>query len=104
MLIGRGSDYAWSLTSAGADIVDTYAERLCGGSRRRYLFKGRCRAMTSLDAGTVTQGAKSVKVRLWRTVHGSVMGYARVAGTRRLVALSQRRSSYGKDTLDQLFF
>ncbi len=33
MLIGRGADYAWSLTSAGADIIDTYAEKLCGGSR-----------------------------------------------------------------------
>jgi Penicillin amidase len=37
-------------------------------------------------------------------VHGPVIGYARVAGTRRTVALSQRRSSYGRETTDQIFF
>src|SRR3954451_14376461 len=33
MLIGHGPDFAWSLTSAGSDVVDEYAEVLCGGSR-----------------------------------------------------------------------
>ncbi len=28
ILIGRGQDYAWSLTSAGSDVVDTYVETL----------------------------------------------------------------------------
>ena len=27
--LGRGMDYAWSATSAGNDIIDTYAVRLC---------------------------------------------------------------------------
>jgi acyl-homoserine lactone acylase PvdQ len=35
------------------------------------------------------------------TVHGPVVGYARVHG--RLVAISSKRSSYGKDALDLLF-
>lgn len=29
VLLGRGTDYAWSATSAGGDMVDTFAERLC---------------------------------------------------------------------------
>ena len=29
MLIGRTQDYAWSLTSAGHDVRDVFAERLC---------------------------------------------------------------------------
>jgi acyl-homoserine lactone acylase PvdQ len=104
MLIGRGTDYAWTLTSADGDIIDTYAEQLCGGSKVRYSYKGKCRAMQTVDAGTITKGSKSVHVTFHRTVHGSVIGYARVRGSNKLVALSQRRSSYGKETVDQLFF
>ena len=29
VLLGRGQDYAWSATSAGQDIIDTFAEKLC---------------------------------------------------------------------------
>jgi acyl-homoserine lactone acylase PvdQ len=104
MLIGRGADYAWTLTSADGDIVDTYAETLCGGSRVRYLYKGKCLAMESVDAGTISKGAKSVHVTFKRTVHGPVFGYAKVRGTNKEVALSTRRSSYGRETVDQLFF
>ncbi len=104
MLIGRGPDYAWTLTSADGDIIDTYAETLCGGSKVRYLYKGKCRAMESVDAGTISKGAKSVHVTFKRTVHGPVYGYAKARGTNKLVALSTRRSSYGRETVDQLFF
>ena len=44
MLIGRGPDFAWTLTSAGADIIDQFVETLCGGDDAHYVFKGRCRA------------------------------------------------------------
>ena len=104
MLIGRGQDYAWTLTSADGDVIDTYAETLCGGSRTRYLYKGRCRRMENVDAGTIAKGNKSVHVRFRRTVHGPVIGYARVRGTKELVALTTRRSTYGRETVDQLFF
>jgi acyl-homoserine lactone acylase PvdQ len=104
MLIGRGQDYAWSLTSAAADIIDTYAETPCGGSRTRYRYKGTCRTMEAVDAGTISKGGKSVHVTFRRTVHGPVVGYAKVRGTNRVVALSTRRSSYGRETVDQLFF
>jgi acyl-homoserine lactone acylase PvdQ len=102
IFIGRSQDAAWSLTSAGLDQIDTYVETLCGHSTHKYLFDGKCRQMQFFDAGSLTQGAKTSEVTFWRTIHGPVFGYARVHG--RLVALSHKRSSYGKDVLDLLFY
>ncbi len=103
IFIGRSQDSAWSLTSAGLDQITTYAETLCGNSVHRYLFDGRCRAMQFFDAGTLNPGTKNAReVTFWRTLHGPVLGYAKVHG--RLVALSTKRASYGKDVLDLLFY
>lgn len=102
MLIGRGQDYAWTLTSAGADLIDTYAETLCGGSRTKYLYKGKCRKMEKIDAGTISKGGKSVKAIYWRTVHGPVQGYAKT-DKGKTIALTTKRSSYGRDAVDLLY-
>ena len=102
IFIGRSQDQAWSLTSASLDQIDTYVETLCGHSRHRYIYKGRCRAMERFDAGKLTTKQGSQEVVFWQTVNGPVFGYARSHG--RLVALSDKRSSYGKDVLDQLFY
>lgn len=99
LLIGRGQDFAWSLTSAGSDTNDQFVETLCGGSDTKYLFKGRCRTMGFVDAGTIS-GRGSVKYRT--TVHGPVLGYATVKGKR--VAISFQRSSRGQDVLWQIAF
>jgi acyl-homoserine lactone acylase PvdQ len=98
LLIGRGPDFANTLTSASGDIIDQYVETLCNGSDSQYLYKGECLPMERFDAGTLN----GKPVSFMRTVHGPVVGYATVEGER--VAISQKRSSYGKDTLDQLFF
>ena len=103
MLIGDGNDFAWTLTSAGADIIDTFAEKLCGGSIHKYRYKGRCRAMTRIDAGTISKGSDKVEAVYYRTVHGPVQGYAIDRATGKRVALARQRSSYGKETVDQLF-
>jgi acyl-homoserine lactone acylase PvdQ len=34
ILIGRGPDFVWSLTSAGSDLIDHYVETLCGARAR----------------------------------------------------------------------
>ncbi len=102
VFIGRNEDSAWSLTSAGLDQIDTYVETLCGRSIHRYLFNGKCRAMQFFNAGALTTKAGTHEVTFYRTVHGAVIGYAHVHG--RLVALSRRRASYGKDVLDLLFY
>ena len=98
LLIGRGRDFANTLTSAGGDVIDQYAERLCGGSDTMYRYRGECREMGTFDAGTLDGEPVSFKT----TVHGPVVGYATVKGKK--VAISSKRSSYGRDTLDQLFF
>ena len=77
MLIGRGEDFAWSLTSAGSDLIDTFAEELCGGSTRRYRYKGRCRSMDAVDAGTIEGVGRVV---FDTTVHGPVTAYATSGG------------------------
>ena len=103
MLIGRAAKYAWSLTSAGNDIVDTYAETLCGGSKYKYEFKGKCKSMEKVNGGTISKGGKTTNVVFYRTVHGSVYGYAKSPGSSKLVALAKRRSSYGRESTDLLF-
>jgi acyl-homoserine lactone acylase PvdQ len=99
ILIGRGPDFAWSLTSAGSDLIDQYVETLCGGSRTRYRYKGRCLTMGKVDAGVIKGEGR---VRLRTTVHGPVIGYGKVGG--RTVAISRKRASYGEDILFQLPF
>src|SRR3954468_20861305 len=54
--LGRGQDYAWSATSAGQDIVDTYAVDLCNtdGSPATidstgYVWDGKCQEMEKLQ-------------------------------------------------------
>jgi acyl-homoserine lactone acylase PvdQ len=99
ILIGRGPDFAWSLTSAGSDTNDQFVETLCGGSDTKYLYKGKCRTMGTVNAGTIVgQGP----VVYHTTVHGPVQGYATSGGKR--VAISFMRSSHGKDVLWELMF
>jgi acyl-homoserine lactone acylase PvdQ len=103
IFIGRSQDSAWSLTSAGLDQITTYVEFLCGHSTHRYTYNGRCRSMQFFNAGTLNPGTKDAqKVTFWQTVNGPVIGYAHAHG--KLVALAQKRSSYGKDVLDLLFY
>lgn len=99
ILIGRGQDYAWTLTSAGSDLIDTFVEELCGGSRTKYRYRGRCRTMGRVDAGTIRG---SGRIRFRTTVHGPVVGYAKVRG--KTVAVSRKRASHGQDILWQLGF
>jgi acyl-homoserine lactone acylase PvdQ len=98
LLIGRGADFATTLTSSSGDIIDQFAETLCGGSDHKYRYNGDCLSMHRFNAGTLNGDP----VKFWTTVHGPVVGYATVHG--RKVAISSKRSSYGKDVLDQLFF
>src|SRR3954469_24980607 len=99
ILIGRGPDFAWSLTSAGSDTNDQFVETLCGGSDTKYLYNGKCRKMGTINAGSIVgQGP----VVFHTTVHGPVQGYAKSGGKR--VAIWFMRSSHGEDVLWQLMF
>jgi acyl-homoserine lactone acylase PvdQ len=99
IFIGRGEDFAYSLTSAGNDTADEFVETLCGGSDRKYRYKGKCRSMKRINAGKL-RGSENVV--FYETVHGPVTGYATVNG--RKVAIARKRSSRGRDAMWMLPF
>ncbi|SFJ99558.1 Acyl-homoserine lactone (AHL) acylase PvdQ [Streptosporangium canum] len=105
VLLGRGTDYAWSATSSGQDITDTYALQLCepgGGTATtasdHYLYRGACTAMETLKktntwkpttadstaAGSYDLVMKRTKYGLvsWRgTVNGQPTAFATLRST-----------------------
>ena len=101
VLLGRGKDYAWSLTSSQSDLIDDYVEELCGDDMH-YRYQGQCREMTPFDAGVLKgRGGEPDRRLLYRTtVHGPVIGYATVDGVR--VAISRKRSTHGRELLSGL--
>jgi acyl-homoserine lactone acylase PvdQ len=96
--LGHGRDYAWSITSAEADTVDTFAEVLCE-DEFHYLYKGQCLAMEKLEHTNVWSPNASdhtppgsEKLTVYRTVHGIV--YARGTVNGKEVAFASARATY----------
>lgn len=109
VFIGRGKDFAWSLTSAGSDNQDFFLEQLCntdGSAATRasthYMYKGKCRAMTSFNAGLLKAGGGQPAQRLSfkETVHGPVHGTVTVGG--KPYAMAKSRSTRGREALSML--
>ncbi|MFE9403121.1 penicillin acylase family protein [Streptomyces sp. NPDC006530] len=99
--LGRGQDYAWSATSAGQDITDTYAVELCQDATH-YVYRGVCTPMEKLEKAnswkpTVadTTAAGSYRMQVWRTNYGIVTARATVGG--KPVAYTSLRSTYRHD-------
>ncbi|WP_248960071.1 penicillin acylase family protein [Sphaerisporangium perillae] len=106
VLLGRGTDYAWSATSAGEDITDTYALRLCepsGGTvttaSNHYLYHGTCTAMETLKKTNSwkpnvadTTSAGSYDLVIHRTKYGLVSWRGTVGG--QPTAFADLRSTY----------
>jgi acyl-homoserine lactone acylase PvdQ len=90
VLIGRTRNYAWSLTSASNDNVDQFLMPGCRDAHH-YVYRGRCRKITTFDAGTLD----GKPVSFGMTVHGPVVGTVRSHGRRYVVAY--QRSTYGQD-------
>ncbi|MFD9002865.1 penicillin acylase family protein [Streptomyces sp. NPDC059582] len=96
--LGRGQDYAWSATTSGQDIIDTYAVELCQDDYH-YLYHGACTAMEKIEQKnawkpTTADGtaAGSYTMRVYRTKYGPVEYRATVGGKK--VAYTTLRSSY----------
>ncbi|MCF4137594.1 penicillin acylase family protein [Streptomyces sp. Tue 6430] len=96
--LGRGQDYAWSATTSGQDIIDTYAVELCQDDYH-YLYRGTCTAMEKIEQKnawkpTTADGtaAGSYTMRVWRTAYGPVGHRATVGGKK--VAYTTLRSSF----------
>ena len=106
VLLGRGQDFAWSATSAGQDIIDTFAEKLCNtdGSpatinSQGYLWKGQCRPIETLErVNVITPNAgdpsppEIYHLQAQRTVHGVITKRGTVGGVP--VAFAKLRSTY----------
>ena len=104
--LGRGRDYAWSATSAGQDITDTFAVELCepDGSAptlqsMSYRFRDQCLPIESLRrtnswspsvADSTPAGTQTLRTD--RTKLGLVVARGTVAG--KPVAYTQLRSTY----------
>ena len=104
--LGHGQDYAWSATSAGQNIIDTFAAPLCnpsGGSvpmdSDYYLLNRQCVQMETLtrteswqpNLGDTTP-AGSVTFQTQRTAYGIVVARARIHG--QPVVYTNLRSTY----------
>jgi acyl-homoserine lactone acylase PvdQ len=109
VFIGRGRDFAWSLTSADNQNEQEFLEQLCepgGGTPTRaskhYLYKGTCRAMQLFDAGRL--GASSTEpareVTFYQTVHGPIVGTVTVHGKPYAVAFD--RATRGDEPTGEL--
>ena len=104
--LGRGQDYAWSATSAGQDIIDTFAVDLCepDGSApttasMHYRYRGDCIAIEVLDrtnswSPTLADATAAGTQRLHaeRTKLGLVSGRATIKG--KPIAYTRLRSTY----------
>ena len=88
---GHNGRIAWGITSGLDDDDDLYVERLAG--RERYRFKGRIRKMRCRIETFQVSGAKSVKRRFCRTVHGPVQ--ARGGGR----AYARKYAIFGRELL-----
>lgn len=102
VLIGRGTDFAWSATSSQADSRDLFVETLCDDDHT-YLYRGLCEPMRRLVVGTLkAQGEPDQPVSYYETAHGPVIGYATVGGKR--VAIAAQRSTRGRELLSARAF
>ena len=108
VIFGRGIDHAWSATSAGDDIIDVRALRLCepnGAAPTRastsYLYNGVCTAMlqrrdqwtAETNATTPTSANQKVTRNILRAPdYGPVFATATVAVAP--IALAMQRSTF----------
>jgi acyl-homoserine lactone acylase PvdQ len=103
VLLGHGKDYAWDATSGESDLMDQFLEQLCNrdGSTpteasTSYMYKGKCRAMTTFDAGLLKGGnLPDQRVKFQETVHGPVAGVVTVGG--KPYAVANARSTRGRE-------
>jgi acyl-homoserine lactone acylase PvdQ len=114
--LGRGRDYAWSATSAGQDLIDTFAVPLCdpaGGApslgSSGYVFRGRCEPFEAMSrtnswspspADQTPSGSETLTTL--RSKLGVVIARAKVGG--KPVAYTKLRATYFHETDSALGF
>jgi acyl-homoserine lactone acylase PvdQ len=105
--IGRGPDYAWSATSSGQDLIDTFAVPLCDPSGapvdranpKGYVYAGKCEPIEVLEQTDSWQPnlvdstpAGSETLKAYRTKVGLGVATATIGG--KPVLYTSQRSTY----------
>jgi penicillin amidase len=93
VLIGRGANFAMTITSGILDDVDTFMEPLDPADPGRYLYQGRSLPFVRRTEKIEVAGAADVTLEVLRSVHGPVFLIDPVGG----VAFSRRASFRGKE-------
>lgn len=111
VFIGRGRDFAWSLTSAGSENTQQFLEKLCNADESpptrestSYVHNGECVPMHLFDAGELGPAGKepAKEVKFYETVHGPVSGTVLVEG--QPYAIATDRSTRGREPAGEVAF
>ena len=114
VFIGRGRDFAWSLTSAGSENTQQFLEKLCNPnpagegpptrSSTHYEYNGKCIPFTAFEAGTLgaSETEPARKITFQESVHGPISGTVTVGG--QPYAVAKDRSTRGRDPAGELAF
>jgi acyl-homoserine lactone acylase PvdQ len=111
VFIGRGKDFAWSLTSAGSQNTMMFLEKLCNPDKSpptrasdHYEYNGSCVAMKTVDAGEIGEGEgePAHEVFFKESVHGAIQGTVTVGG--QPYAVAKDRSTRGREPAGELAF
>jgi penicillin G amidase len=93
MIIGRGRNFALTITSGIDDDIDTFVERLDPADPERYVFRGRSRPFERRTETIAVDGQTPVELVVRRSVHGPVFFHDPAAG----LAYSRRATFRGKE-------
>jgi len=111
VFIGRGRDFAWSLTSASNENTQQFLLKLCnpedGPVTREtedYEYEGKCIAMTTFDAGEIGALGKEPAHELYfkESVYGPVSGTVMVKGAP--YAIANDRADRGREPAGEMAF
>jgi acyl-homoserine lactone acylase PvdQ len=111
VFIGRGRDFAWSLTSAGSENTQQFLEQLCNEDESpptrestSYVYNGKCVPMHLFDAGEIGAGGSESahEVKFYESVHGPITGTVLVGG--QPYAISNDRSTRGREPAGEVAF
>jgi acyl-homoserine lactone acylase PvdQ len=111
VFIGRGRDFAWSLTSAGSENTQIFLEKLCNEDKSPptrestgYMREGSCEQMQTMDAGLLgPQGPEPAKeLTFHETIHGPVTGTVLV--NKEPYAIAVDRSTRGREPAGEVAF
>jgi acyl-homoserine lactone acylase PvdQ len=111
VFIGRGRDFAWSLTSADSENTQQFLEKLCNPDNSpptresdHYEYNGECIAMTTFDAGLLgASGSEPAREIVFKeTVHGPVSGTVMAGG--QPYAIAKHRATRGREPVGELAF